>query len=83
MSTATTSWSWPSASELQGRTRESIIGSLSKPGRRRQREDPGKDCFRISDAFATVHILILAHISSVSAKVFIASSSPTTEERLW
>ena len=62
---------------------QATVGSLSKPGRRRQREDPGKDCFRISDAFATLHILILAQISSVSAKVFIASLSLTTEERLW
>ena len=47
----------------------SLIGSLSKPGRRRQREGPGKDCFRISDVFATLLILILAQISSISAKV--------------
>ena len=47
------------------------LGSLSKPGRRRQREEPGKDCFRISDVFATLLILILPHISSVSAKDFL------------
>ena len=60
-----------------------LLGSLSKPGRRRQREELGKDCFRISDVFATLLIRIVAHISFVSAKVFVASSSLTTEERLW
>ena len=60
-----------------------IIRELSKPGRRRQREELGKDCFRISDVFETLLIRIVAQISSVSAKVFISSSSLTTEERLW
>ena len=62
---------------------ELTIGSLSKPGPRRQREELGKDCFRISDVFATRLIRIVAQSSSVSAKVFVASSSLTTEERLW
>ena len=48
-----------------------IVGSLSKPGRRRQRGGPGKDCRRISDVFATLLILILAQISSISAKVLL------------
>ena len=60
-----------------------VKGSFSKPGRLRQREEPGKDCFRISDVFATLLILNVAQITSVSAKVFVASSSLTTEERLW
>ena len=46
-------------------------GSLSNPGRRRQREEPGKDCFRISDVFANLPILILAQFSSVSAIVLL------------
>ena len=48
-----------------------IWGSLSKTGRRRQREEPGKDRFRISDALATLLIFILAQISSVFAKVLL------------
>ena len=48
-----------------------IWGSLSKPGRRRQREEPGKDRFRISDFFATLLTFILAQISSVFAKVLL------------
>ena len=46
-----------------------IIGSSSKPGRRR--EKPGRDCFRISNVFATLHILNLAQMSPVSAKVLL------------
>ena len=48
-----------------------MIGSLSKPGRRRQREEPGKDCFRISDVLATLLILILPKISSASGEVLL------------
>ena len=57
--------------------------ALSKPGRRRQREEPGKDCFRISDVFATLLILILDQISSVSAKAPLLHRSLAAEERLW
>ena len=38
---------------------------------RQQLEGPGKDCFRISDVFETPLILILAQISSISAKVLL------------
>ena len=61
----------------------SFCRSLSKPGRRRQREEPGKDCFRISDVFATLLILILDQISSVSAKAPLLHRSLAAEERLW
>ena len=36
-----------------GTSRFAVREFKSKPGRRRQREGPGKDCFRISDVFAT------------------------------
>ena len=51
--------------------RNLIVGSLSKLGRRRQREEPGKNYFCISDLFATLLILILPQISSISAKVLL------------
>ena len=57
-----------------------IWGRFSKPGRRRQREEPGKDRFRISDLFATLLTFILAQIFCQSS---IASLSLTTKERLW
>ena len=48
-----------------------VIEILSKPGRRRQREESGTDCLRISKVFATLFILILPQMSSVSAKVLL------------
>ena len=50
-----------------------VIEILSKPGRRRQRqrEESRTDCLRISDVFATLFILILPQIFSVSAKVLL------------
>ena len=59
------------AGAFHERSNQSWSGSLSKAGRRRQREEPGKDCFRISDVIATLPILILPQISSVSAKVLL------------
>ena len=50
-----------SLSLFRGREEE-IIRELKQTGRRRQREEPGKDC--ISDVFETLHILILAQISN-------------------
>ena len=51
-----------------------LIGSLSKPGRRRQREEPGKDCFRNS-AYSYLGSNFFRFCQSS-----IASSSLTMEE---
>ena len=51
---------------------------------RRQRGEPGKTCLRIclriSNVFATLSILNMAQISSVSAKALLLSSSLTAED---
>ena len=44
-------WRWKCRGEV-------ILESLSKPGRKRQREEPGKYCFSISDVFATPLIIL-------------------------
>ena len=59
----------------ESETHTQLVGSFSKLGRRRQREEPRKNCFCIFNVFLTLPILNLVQISSFSAKVLLLSSS--------